>query len=88
MVAAAQPVADLAEAARAGDALAFAELYRTHARMVHGLLVARVPRPDVDDLVQDVFLAAWRRIASLRDAAAFSGWLAARRMTRSRKRRI
>jgi len=44
--------------------------------MVHGLLLARVPRPDVDDLVQEVFLAAWRRIATLRDAAAFPGWLA------------
>jgi len=70
-------VAPLASAARGGDAGAFAELYRTHARMVHGLLVARVPRPEVDDLVQEVFLAAWRRIGSLRDSAAFPGWLAA-----------
>jgi RNA polymerase sigma-70 factor (ECF subfamily) len=44
--------------------------------MIHGLLMARVPRPDVDDLVQDVFLAAWGRLASLRDPAAFGGWLA------------
>jgi RNA polymerase sigma-70 factor (ECF subfamily) len=70
-------VAPLASAAREGDDAAFAELYRTHARMVHGLLVARVPRRDVDDLVQEVFLAAWRRIGSLRDPAAFPGWLAA-----------
>jgi RNA polymerase sigma-70 factor (ECF subfamily) len=76
VVAAGRSVADLAEAARSGDATAFAELYRSHARMVHGLLVARVPRPEVDDLVQEVFLAAWRRIATLREAAAFSGWLA------------
>jgi len=70
------PVERLAAAARAGDERAFGELYRTHARMVHGLLLARVPRADVDDLAQDVFLAAWRRIASLRDPAAFPGWLA------------
>ena len=44
--------------------------------MVHGVLLARVPRQDVDDLVQEVFLSAWRRIATLREAAAFPGWLA------------
>jgi RNA polymerase sigma-70 factor (ECF subfamily) len=70
------PVEALAAVARAGDERAFGELYRAHARMVHGLLLARVPRADVDDLAQDVFLTAWRRIASLRDPAAFPGWLA------------
>jgi len=44
--------------------------------MVHGVLLARVPRADVDDLAQDVFLSAWRRIESLRDPAFFPGWLA------------
>jgi RNA polymerase sigma-70 factor (ECF subfamily) len=48
-----------------------------HVRMVHGLLLARVPRTDVDDLVQEVFLTAMRRLDSLRDPAAFPGWLAA-----------
>jgi RNA polymerase sigma-70 factor (ECF subfamily) len=45
--------------------------------MVHAILLARVPRCDVDDLVQDVFLTAFRRLGSLRDPAAFGGWLAA-----------
>ena len=31
----------------------------------------------MDDLVQEVFLTAMRRLDSLRDAAAFPGWLAA-----------
>src|SRR5574341_1086097 len=44
--------------------------------MVHGILLARVPRCEVDDLVQDVFLSALRRLSSLRDSAAFGGWLA------------
>jgi len=72
------PSGDLAvvEAARRGDRSAFAELYRRYARMVHGLLLASVPRTDVDDLVQDVFLVALRRLDSLREAAAFPGWLA------------
>ena len=58
-----------------GDRAAFARLYDRYARMIHGLLLARVPRADVDDLVQDVFLAAWGRLASLRDPGAFGGWL-------------
>jgi RNA polymerase sigma-70 factor, ECF subfamily len=35
-----------------------------------------VPRAEVDDLVQDVFLSAMDRLPSLREAAAFPGWLA------------
>ena len=44
--------------------------------MVHGILLTRVPRPDVDDLVQDVFLLAMRRLSTLREPRAFGGWLA------------
>jgi RNA polymerase sigma-70 factor (ECF subfamily) len=69
--------ANLVRAARAGDRTAFAELYRRHARMVHGVVLARVPYSDADDLVQDVFLTALRRLDALRDPAAFPGWLAA-----------
>jgi RNA polymerase sigma-70 factor (ECF subfamily) len=67
----------LVDAAQQGDRSAFAELYAAYARMVHGILLARVPRSDVDDLAQDVFLQAMQRLCSLRDAAAFGGWLAA-----------
>ena len=66
----------LAAAAQRGDQSAFGELYERYARVVHGLLLARVPRVDVEDLVQDVFLTAWNRLAGLRDPAAFGGWLA------------
>jgi RNA polymerase sigma-70 factor (ECF subfamily) len=69
--------ARLVAAARGGDRAAFASLYERYARMVHGILLARVPRSEVADLVQDVFLAAMRRLDSLRDGAAFGGWLAA-----------
>jgi RNA polymerase sigma-70 factor (ECF subfamily) len=34
-----------------------------------------VVRDEVDDLVQDVFLTAWRRLDDLRDPGAFGGWL-------------
>jgi len=68
--------AELARAARHGNRAAFGRLYDKYAPMVHGILLARVPRSDVDDLVQDVFLAALRQLSSLRDDAAFGGWLA------------
>jgi len=64
------------EAARRGDGGAFESLYRRYGAMVHGILLARVPRYDVEDLVQEVFLAVFRRISSLKEAAAFPGWLA------------
>jgi RNA polymerase sigma-70 factor (ECF subfamily) len=62
-------------AAQRGDESAFAELYRRYARMVHGILLARAPAAEVDDLVQDVFIQMWRKLGSLRDPAAFPGWL-------------
>ena len=65
----------LVRAAREGERSAFAALYDRYARVVHGVLLARVSRDDVEDLVQDVFLAAWRRLDDLRDPAAFGGWL-------------
>jgi RNA polymerase sigma-70 factor (ECF subfamily) len=67
----------LIAAARQGDRTAFGDLYQRYARMIHGVLLARVPYGDVDDLVQDVFLHAMERLDTLREAAAFRGWLAA-----------
>jgi RNA polymerase sigma-70 factor (ECF subfamily) len=64
-------------AARAGDRGAFGGLYQRYARTVHGILLARVPSGDVDDLVQDVFLRALPRLASLRDVSRFGAWLSA-----------
>jgi len=67
--------ARLVRAAREGDESAFAALYERYARVIHGVLLARAPRADIEDLVQDVFLSAWNRLGSLRDPAAFGGWL-------------
>jgi RNA polymerase sigma-70 factor, ECF subfamily len=63
-------------AARGGDRAAFGTLYERYGRMVHGVLLCRVPRGQVEDLVQDVFLNALRRLDSLRDPERFGGWLA------------
>ena len=64
-------------AAREGDRAAFGGLYAKYARMVHGILLARVPSGDVDDLVQDVFLRAMPRLGGLRDVARFGPWISA-----------
>ncbi len=68
--------AALVASVRAGDRDAFGRLYHNYSRMVHGILLARVPYGEVDDLVQDVFLSALRKIDSLRDANLFGPWLA------------
>jgi RNA polymerase sigma-70 factor (ECF subfamily) len=68
--------AELARAARHGSRAAFGRLYDRYARMVHGILLVRVPHGEVDDLVQDVFLSALRQLSALRDDGAFGGWLA------------
>jgi len=69
--------ARLVAAVRNGDRSAFDGLYERHARTIHGVLLARVPYGHVDDLVQEVFLAALRKLGSLREPAAFAGWLLA-----------
>jgi RNA polymerase sigma-70 factor (ECF subfamily) len=67
----------LIRAAAEGDRGAFGELYSRYARMVHGILLARVPAGEAEDLVQDVFMAAMKQLRVLRTAAAFRGWLGA-----------
>ena len=66
----------LVKAVRHGEQEAFAKLYSLYAPLVHGILLSRVPWSEVDDLVQDVFLAALNKLNTLRDDAAFGGWLA------------
>ncbi len=68
--------AGLVERISAGDEEAFGELYRRYAPMVHGIVLARVPRDEVDDIVQDVFIAAYKSLTTLRDNNAVGGWLA------------
>jgi RNA polymerase sigma-70 factor (ECF subfamily) len=65
----------LVSAARAGDRAAFGRLYDRYARMVHGILLARVPPREVDDLVQEVFLLALRQLHALRDISRFGAWM-------------
>jgi RNA polymerase sigma-70 factor (ECF subfamily) len=64
-------------AAQKGDEAAFAALVRRRQGLVTALLAARIRgRSDVEDLAQDVFLKAWRRLPDLREPERFAGWLA------------
>jgi RNA polymerase sigma-70 factor (ECF subfamily) len=63
-------------AAQDGDHRAFEALYRRYARVVHCILLSRLPPSEVEDLVQDVFLTALHKLKSLREPAAFPGWIA------------
>lgn len=65
----------LVRAARDGDRTAFGLLYQRYARMVHGILLCRVPPREVGDLVQEVFLLALRQLHALRDISRFGAWL-------------
>ena len=72
-----EALGELIRAVAAGDQEAFARLHTGYVRMVHAILLGRIPRRDVDDLVQDVFITAYTRIRELREPAAFGGWIAA-----------
>ena len=66
----------LVEAARQGDEAAFGALVRQHQRRVFRLVGRFFRRPqDVDDVAQEVFLVAWRKLSSYRGEAPLEHWL-------------
>ncbi len=59
-----------------GDPRAFGELVARHERRIYGLCLRILGnREDAEDATQEAFLAALRKAASFRRAAAFSTWL-------------
>ena len=70
-----RPEIALIERVRAGDEEAFGELYRMFAPMVNGVVLARIARDEVQDIVQEVFLAAYKNLHSLKDDNLFGAWL-------------
>ncbi len=61
--------------ARQGDADAFEALVHEHTPSVYRLASAIVGEGAARDVVQDVFLSAWRELPRLRDPEAFVPWL-------------
>ena len=58
-----------------GDARAFERLYHEHVPRVHSLAQRMVGSAEADELTQDVFVLAWRKLDTFRGDAAFSTWL-------------
>jgi RNA polymerase sigma-70 factor, ECF subfamily len=66
----------LVERCRRGDLGAFEELYRTHARRIFGLAVRMLGNTaDAEDLLQEIFLSAYRKLDSFRGESALGTWL-------------
>ncbi|HNV02627.1 MAG TPA: RNA polymerase sigma factor [Vicinamibacterales bacterium] len=67
---------ELAARCRRGEAGAFEELYKRHGRRVYTLAYRMTgSAADAEDLTQDVFLRAHRRLDSYRGEAALGSWL-------------
>ncbi len=69
--------AELIEGWRRGDEEAAAQLVRRHTPAVARFLSAAGAREDLDDLVQEAFFRAFRKIDSFRGSASFRTWLMA-----------
>jgi len=68
--------ATLVERAIAGDERAFSALYRRHCRYVAGVVLRLMgDTAELDDAVQDTFVAASRSLAGLKDPAKVRSWL-------------
>jgi RNA polymerase sigma-70 factor (ECF subfamily) len=66
----------LVERCRRGDLGAFEEVYRTHAGRLYGLVLRMVGNPsDAEDLLQEIFLSAHRKLDGFRGDSALGTWL-------------
>ncbi len=68
--------ARMVQAVLAGDRDVYGSLYELYAPLVHGILLARMPRGEVEDMVQEIFLHALKKLHTLRDVNAFGPWIA------------
>jgi RNA polymerase sigma-70 factor, ECF subfamily len=65
----------LAERCRAGAPGAFEELYRLHAPRLFGLACRMVGRGEAEDLLQDMFLTAHRKLGLYKGESSLGTWL-------------
>jgi len=66
----------LIERCRKGDLGAFEELYRTHAGRLYSVALRLVGNPaDAEDLLQEIFLAAHRKLDTFRGESSLGTWL-------------
>jgi RNA polymerase sigma-70 factor (ECF subfamily) len=68
--------AALIDRCRRGELDAFEEIYRTHSPRLFGLINRMIGNPaDAEDLLQEVFLAAHRKLEGFRGESALGTWL-------------
>ena len=67
--------ASVLERARAGDPAAFRDLYAQHHRQVARQLAFLVPRDEVEDVLQEVFIEVFRSLRRFEGKSAFTTWL-------------
>ena len=66
----------LVQRCRKGDLLAFETIYRTHAGRLYSVACRLLGNPtDAEDLLQEIFLAAHRKLDSFRGDSALGTWL-------------
>lgn len=66
----------LVERCRRGDLGSFEELYRLHAGRLYSVALRLVGNPaDAEDLLQEIFLAAHRKLDTFRGESALGTWL-------------
>lgn len=65
----------LIEQCKKGNHHSFRQLYRRHQQRVRSILYPLCGASTLDDLVQEVFLRAWKGLPKLRQTAQFSTWL-------------
>lgn len=63
------------DGARRHDKDAFAKLHGHFARLVHAVIITKVPANEATDLTQDVFVVMLSKLPTLEDDAAFPAWL-------------
>jgi RNA polymerase sigma-70 factor (ECF subfamily) len=70
------PDTELVERARKGDVAAYGDLVRRHQSRIYGLVHHMTGhREDAEDLVQDIFVKAYRSIHLFKGDSAFFTWL-------------
>lgn len=66
----------LVERAGAGEVSAFEDLYRSHVDRIHGLCLRMLGDwQQAEDLTQEIFVKAWRKLGTYRGESGFYTWL-------------
>lgn len=69
------PDEELAREAKRGSQAAFESLVRRNQSLVRGFLRRMADPATADDLAQETFVMAWRKIGSFEEKGSFRGWI-------------